>query len=469
VSERLDPIRSRDYGSAPAVTHSRSPALRLAVVTLAAALGVGCGPPPEPPAGPLDRFTFPVGLAVTGSGELLVTSSNYELEFNAKEGGTVTRVNPASVPAAFSGGVRLSSYGGELAYADAAACNLPRSLALTTSRGDSSLHAYALDDAGGLSCNEAWCSIPFQNAIFTDPFGVAVVCAPGREAVAFVGFLRPVSPDGALGRIRLADGGGSVKAFGAGAPRSFAYDAVKDRLFYTTLGTPTAALIRWIELSGGCEFGESPVSGGCVTGVRDVFPDVRGAELQGIAFSNPQDGLGRRLYVAARLFDPALAAVIGRPAFDIGGALLVFDVEEGAGGAPALTLVRTVSIGLGTSQVAVLPARARRACPERPDGCAVRDLVMVTAADDGVAALYDDEAAAVVKLFGRDPTSGAPQLGRLPYGLAVQPLGAGTARVYVASFDQGFVTPIDVPLEDPGAAALVVVDGQPRRIGQEQP
>ncbi|MGC3998758.1 MAG: hypothetical protein QM767_15405 [Anaeromyxobacter sp.] len=128
----------------------------------------------------------------------------------------------------------------------------------------------------------------------------------------------------------------------------------------------------------------------------------------------------RRMYVALRLYDADVASAIGtRPTYDIGGLLVVLELREGAFGEPRPVVVRTIDIGLGASELAVLPAR---------DG--MRDLVAVAATEDGLLWIYDDESGAMVKVFGRDPTTGGPVLGHLPFGLAVQDRG-DVARIFV--------------------------------------
>jgi hypothetical protein len=120
-------------------------------------------------------------------------------------------------------------------------------------------------------------------------------------------------------------------------------------------------------------------------------------------------------------------------------------------------VVDEIPIGYGASDVRVLPPRPGK-----------RDVVAALAADDAVVWIYDDDTRARVAI-GRDPRTGAPLVGKTPWGLAVAPAvlpGTNVARVYAGSFQESFVTPIDVPLDDP-AAAGIAVDGQgaPRRIG----
>jgi hypothetical protein len=103
------------------------------------------------------------------------------------------------------------------------------------------------------------------------------------------------------------------------------------------------------------------------------------------------------------------------------------------------------------------------------NGVPRRDVVVVTTAEDGLLWIYDDELGAMVKVFGADPATGHPLAGRQPFALAVEDAGGGEALVYVASFDEAFVTPYRVPLEDPGAADADPPGPETRRIGAEVP
>jgi hypothetical protein len=77
------------------------------------------------------------------------------------------------------------------------------------------------------------------------------------------------------------------------------------------------------------------------------------------------------------------------------------------------------------------------------------DVVAVLAVDEGELLIYDDETRSV-HTFTRSDATGAPELGHQPYGLAWDPALVGTmARLYVGSFAESFVTPIDVPLDAP--------------------
>jgi hypothetical protein len=85
--------------------------------------------------------------------------------------------------------------------------------------------------------------------------------------------------------------------------------------------------------------------------------------------------------------------------------------------------------------------------------------------------IYDDDTGARVAI-GRSPVTGAPLVGRGPFPLAVDPdpldpLGVNVARLYVGSFRESFVTPVDVPLDAPETAGVVMSGTQIRRIGPQ--
>lgn len=454
---RLTRSSAPAYGSRPPV-HALP--IRLGLVALALA-ATACGGEPRGAPAPLDRFTYPTGLAIRG-GQLLVVSSNFDLSYARDDGGSLLAVDlAASPPAIRPGGVRLGSFGGELAVAEPAACGIPEPLALVPSRTENILYRVSLA-GGALSCG-AGCPLGLTHDKVDEPYGVTVTCPKGGPATAWVGYLRAPDTVSWLAAVDLATGDWKpVDIGGVGVPHSFAYDEDRSRLFFTSVETGFTAPIRWIELGGGCTPGDAVVDGGCPVRQLDLFGFLRGAEPRGIALSNPQPGFSRRMYLAVRVYDVTVAAAIGaRPGYDVAGMLFVLDLDEGPFGDLRAQLVRMVNIGLGVSEVKVLPARAGQ-----------RDLVAITATDDGVLALYDDDTGALARVFGRDPVTGAPEVGRTPFGLAVEDRGGGTARVYVGSFQQGVVTPVDVPLAAPGLAQWVPSPSDPRkplRIGEVTP
>jgi hypothetical protein len=75
---------------------------------------------------------------------------------------------------------------------------------------------------------------------------------------------------------------------------------------------------------------------------------------------------------------------------------------------------------------------------------------------------------------------GKPQLGKQPFGLAVEAFaapdlpGTALARLYVGSFDRSWVNVIEIDPAHPGARAVARADGPARplrwdRIGAERP
>ncbi|MBK9518831.1 MAG: hypothetical protein IPO09_16065 [Anaeromyxobacter sp.] len=471
------------------------------LVTLAA-----CGEPAAVRTPPMDRFLAPTGLALTsvparsggGASALLVGSSNFDLNYDGPTGGTVLSVNPdpaaeggsagqpggALVRLPATGGARIGSYAGNLAVADGRTCpgyvdpvHGSLATALVPSRFDGALHRVPVAaDGGVVACDAPGCRVAFDVRLL-DPYVVTLGCRRGgARRSAFVGFLQVAALDGAtaasghVAEVDLDDPSGATPGFfpvGRGPISDMAYDAVTDRLFVATRPAVAAApssqaLLYAVDL-GSCRPGQA----GCAAPQEvDLFDALRGADLQGLALSNPQPGLTRRLYVAVRVYDVSLFSLLGfRPSTDQAGALLVLDAEEDETGRPALSLVRVVPVGLGPGQVRVLPQR-----PALPGGAPRRDLVVVASTQDGAVAVYDDQLGAVARTLALDPDTGAPEAGRAPYALAVEPVPTGgaapVARVYVAAFKQSVVSLVDVPLLAPGSAqALRGAAGELIRIG----
>jgi hypothetical protein len=185
----------------------------------------------------------------------------------------------------------------------------------------------------------------------------------------------------------------------------------------------------------------------------DLYQSLRGAELAGIALSNPQPGRSRLAYLSARLYDEGYAlATRSRPPFDVGGALMVVELDEGVAGEPVARVRQVVPIGLGAGPVRVLPPRPGLA-----------DLVVVSSAGDGTLQLFDDEIHAITRVVTVDEGTGAPEVGRIPYALATacsvpSPTPGGgcqEALVYVASFADWTVSALRVPMADPSSADLL--------------
>jgi hypothetical protein len=185
---------------------------------------------------------------------------------------------------------------------------------------------------------------------------------------------------------------------------------------------------------------------------------VRGAELVSLALSS--DTPPSRAYLTARLYDYDTALTTGmRPSDDLGAALLVVDLNAVLSGtvAPADTILNVVHLDRGPVSIVAIP---------RTDsgGNRIRDLVALTSSDDGTMTLYDDELGQTAAVFGvcdagplldqprseppfdglvPDPCpSGNAALGKQPYGLAWEPYQGRLIRLFVDSFDRGWVNAI---------------------------
>jgi hypothetical protein len=442
------------------------------------ALAAACSETARVPPAPVDRFYRPTGMAVHGE-RLLVASSNSDLRFDFDEGGSVIAVAPTTGADAATriSAVRIPSFAGELAVADAGDCGLDTTLALVPVRGDDAVFAVDVAADGALSCGSR-CEVPLSGR-FGDPNAIVVACGADR-ARAFVGYLRGVDAVAWVSAIDLRElraatpsGAPLVESgtLGAGPVRGMAYDALKERLWVTGVATSAPTPLRAIELGGGCSIARDLRDGGCprLSIATSALP--AGLELRGIALSseasNPAPAEPRRVYLTARRYETEVAASAGGRTTDLGGVLVVADLVEAAAGVE-LRVVRTIEeVGAGAAAVAVLPGR----------GPLIRDVVAAIASDSGDLVIYDDETGER-RRFARDPSTGAPLLGRVPWSLAVQPLPEGAsavcgaapcARIFVSSFEESFVTAIDVPLDAPTTADFAArgPDGLLQRIGPE--
>lgn len=442
----------------------------------ALALAAACGSEPKAGAGPLDQIRQPTGMAVHG-GRLLVMSSNSDLTYDEATGGALAALapDPANLGSAtLKGGVNVHSMGGELAVAraegpgtaipDAEACGtaLGASLAVFGTRGSNTLNAVALGANGTLSCDApaARCGIPTSGVGFGDPFGVTIACGGGRKR-AYFGYLNAQGGAAWVGELNLtADALGQFTVrnvnVGAGPIRGLAYDRDRDRLFLTGVSTGTPTPLRWLNLSG-CTVGAAG-AGACTVDAASL-PLVSGSlalELQSIALAHARTpGVARgvadpiRAYVTAIPYDASSAQAAGYRTTGFGSVLVVMDLYDDARGGVEPRIVAIHDVPAGAQAVRVLP---------RPAGWppARRDVVAVVSVDTGSLTFFDDETGAM-EFFGGNTggagATGAPILGRRLFGLAVDPALAGsTARVWVGTFTEGFVTPIDVTL-DPALVA----------------
>jgi hypothetical protein len=425
--------------------------------TAAALLAAACGEAAKPQPGPLDGVYLPTGLAVHragGEARLIVASSNSDLRYDDKTGGAVLSIDPEGVGTTF--GVHIQSFAGEVALADPAACSgLPGPLAITVTRGSDTLDALLLEP-GGLAC---WrCDVPLGGSSFGDPFAVAVACGGGR-ARAFAGHLRSFTGQAWVSEYDLASGAVRTLSLGSGPTRSFAYDAARDRLYVLGIATGAPTPLRWIELRD-CDFGSPPSAGGCSLGSASFAFAGVGLELRGMALAHREGATPDRAFLTARKYDLASAAVHGGRTTDDGGVILVVDlVDDALGGVEARLVRDPIEIGVGAQDVRVLPSR----------GSGRGEVVAAMSVDDASVWIYDDETGSLARIGRTDELDGRSELGAEPFGLAVDPEAVGTARLYVGSFRESFITPIDVPLEAPDAAVVVSTAGATRRItGRKQ-
>jgi len=439
---------------------------RLAMVILA--LAAGCGENVRLDPGPRDRFYFPTSAGVIGH-RLVVASSNSDLRYDDATGGSLIAVNVVD-PMTVAGAINVSSFAGEMAIADPADPVNPCAVADPASgavvvlpvRGAALVYLARVAAADGrLSCDG--CEVAVSGTNRGDPFAAGLACGDG-VARAYVGYLRTTAGQAVLTQIDLTrtdlSADGAVQHVGftlmaglteIGQVRGIAYDASRKRLYLTRTASGASTSLRWVDLANDCRIDKIGEAGGCRTGTTRSGAVPPGLELRGIALSSSAaSGAPRRAYLSARIYDPVAAATAGVRIGDYDGLLLVVDLAEDLGGSLDFRIVDQIPIGYGASDVRVLPPRAGK-----------RDVVAALAAADGVLWIYDDETGGRVAL-GRDRLTGAPLVGHVPSGLAVDPVPlAGIARVYVGSFRENFVTPIDVPLLVPEDACLITSGGTP--------
>jgi hypothetical protein len=431
------------------------------LVWVALAAGAACSDVTKLPSGPTDSFYRPTGVGVY-AGKLVVASSNSDLLYDSSTGGSVITVDPAAGadPARplLVSGINIESFAGQVAIADpadprGAAFHCPTvgalasgALALVPVRGADQVYAVGLGSGGALSC--AGCGMSLGGAQYADAYSVGIACAPATSsspamARGYVGYLRGQSAHAWMTELDLTTSPPTPRSgdFGVGQMRGFAFDPVRRRLY--AVQAPQG--VRWLDLTGTCLFGAAEVDGGCRGGAVAMPP---GLEARAIALSRPDAPGAPRLYVLARVYDGAAAGYAGVRAGDVDGQLLVMEPFDDLAGQTQLHLVRPpVSVGYGPVALATLPGRAGR-----------RDVLAALTLDDPVLVLFDDDTGASV-VIGRDdvydpvanPTpTGHPWIGSAPFGLAVDPVptAGGDAHVYVGSFQENFVTQIDVPLAD---------------------
>ncbi len=452
---------------------------RIAVLALAAVAAAGCRDSFPPLPGPLDRFYFPVGMAVrrlpaspgfpSGRTALLVVSTNFDLRYDTGVGGSVLAVDPdASGDAlvgdptlAVLGGINIGSFGGEIAYLDGSCAPLAAASPLVgaggakvavTSRNQMLMYALDMDAQGSLSCNG--CAVPVRPDAY-DPYGVAVVCAQMggvSVAAAYVTHLRAPNNYGWVTQLDLRDLSRVDIFMGLGSTyTSTAYATPSlTRLYVSTrLLTATVVPLKWFNPL-------EVTANGVNIGLHDVATVVTGALTRKMAISSD----GTRGYLMLDLFDFDQFQSTGAY-LPTGSALAVYDITETAFGQPRMAFLRLVPTGVGEGDIKVLA---------RPGE---RDLVALTCNTEGSLIFYDDEVGAVVYRMGLDQATGKPLLGRQPFGLAAEPRGGAgqgaclsgagpCTRLYVASFDQSWVSVVELNPAEPSRAVVV------KRIGAER-
>ncbi|OJH35039.1 YncE family protein [Cystobacter ferrugineus] len=145
----------------------------------------------------------------------------------------------------------------------------------------------------------------------------------------------------------------------------------------------------------------------------------------------------RRLYMAVRSPD----------------SLLIVNVEGSEGDSPRMTVVGSVPLPLGPTEVELVP---------RGDGRA--ELVLISCSEAGVVAIYDPDVGQVVAQVSVGQIRGTES--PRPFGLDVQREG-NSARIFASNFGDGRISVIDIPnLDSPQNARLVAYLGARQDVGQ---
>jgi hypothetical protein len=427
---------------------------------LALALGLACSKGAERPVAPLDQVHYPAWLALQDN-QLLAVSLDQDLLYL---GGSMVSLDVApGGTGQILAGVPLPYMAGKLEVVNEslqAACPAlgTEPYALVAGHSLELLARIPLPLQGSTQ-------VAHQNLTVSDaanPFDVAVTCSGGASPVprVWVSYQRGKDEEGYVAQLDLRDGGFPaplVKVWvGKGTPRNFAWDPEHDRLYFTTKEKSLAAPVRWIGIGEGCKTFDGGVqderNGGChVDNGFDISTAIRGAEPNAIALASgtapctagEATATCRRMYLSVRMYDVDLAKALDqRPAGDIGGKFVVLEVAEGGLGGPEAHIIHDPDIGKTAGEVLVVPRAGRG------------DLVVVAALDDDLLWIYDDDVGGMVKVFGR-LASGVPELGHMPSGLVSQDLGSGTMRVYVSSYEDHWVSAVDIPLDTPDQAYVV--------------
>ena len=206
--------------------------------------------------------------------------------------------------------------------------------------------------------------------------------ADGKRSSLFVGYLRTPTVGGYgfdtawLTEFDLGRGPGFTRTFAMapGPIGDMAYDALTDRLYAVGRYSGQTAPLFILDLPP-C----APPDPADATAVAacpapryqlvELIGALNGAELIGIALSNPQPGRPRRAYLSVRIYDQGYAAAVGgRPGFDIGGAIMVLDLVDDWLGNASARVANVVPIGPGAG----LSGASRSDPAWRPGGGAER-------------------------------------------------------------------------------------------------
>ncbi|WP_224362024.1 YncE family protein [Hyalangium versicolor] len=430
------------------------------LLLISALVWAGCAAESEPQPPPTDRFVYPSGIVhrpVDGSanGALYVASANFDKCFDTgavialdldalglpEIGAPVGADGPAEITdlrVAPEATVQIESFAGQMALWNPPT-GTPR-LFVPSRAEENFLHAINvqgktnLECVGGLGRNCILGALSLTRDIPDSkddlprapaPIGVTVDASngkpelwvthieaadsPARSATNFDSYVLHIPDVGedslsidASDFISLSSGGLAV----GGAHAT----AIGDRYVYTTgrsfvaaqVSQPASFLLRLIDRSDTTRILE--------TGLSAVYRTLEARDVQRVSLGGDKD----RLYILARAPDT----------------LLIVDVENASAARPTFLVVNAVPLPDGASALSVL----RRGAPGD-------ELVAVTCTattrTQGVLVLYDTKLNQVVQQVG--------DLGRQPYGLAVDQHDNGSARLYVTNFGDGRVAVVDIP------------------------
>ncbi len=464
----------------PSPRAPRGRSLRALGLALALSLGLACSRTGERPAAPEGELHYPAWLGTSKvlANRLFAVNLDQDLAF---DNGSLVALDPTASPPAplfEPAAVAVPNLAGKMLIVD------PETAGADCA-GETATQPYALIAA---RTEEALIQVPLTTPLVpagttsfdlgTDgasrPYGVGLSCSPGTDRTlrAWVAYQRGRDSDGYVARVDLNTDEHErvVVNLGKGSPRNFAYDRDRDRLYVTTGEWGGHAPIRWIAVGNGCITADNGVQderdGGChVDPGFDLSRTLPGAEPNDVALSTGtspctlggyQGQQCRRMYLTVRMYDADRERLLNeRPTGDVGGRLVVLELPESGLGGPDPQWVRGLDIGRTAGELLVIPRSNKR------------DLIVATALEDDLVWIYDDDTGVMVKVFGRDPNTGVPPLGSYPTGLAAMDLGGGTTRVFVSSYHDHWISAVDIPVDTPSAASIVLgSDGKPLHLGK---